>query len=416
MFHHTCLRQLFVIAFACFVYGCGGSQNNTNNNSNTNPPNPNPGNGTPLSQNSGFNPTIAASFVTDHVNVYVAWEEPFGFQPSILFRRSLDGGSTFAPLRRLFPVDPIGSQPVLAAVGEGVYLVWAKADQGSSEILFSVSHNAGQTFSSPVRVSEIGKTSNSPAIAASQSFVYVAWLDLDSGDIFFRRSVPSGEDFDDDLIAHPILNLSNNGTATSTASPSVSTANGNVYVAWDDSLTNNTGGNQAEDVLFVKSIDEGQNFNSFTNLSSNLSNSMHPVLAADDQNVYIVWEDFSSSTNSNSVLFFRRSTNGGSSFGAPLEIFLSGVTTTGPRMAADDNHVFIVWPNSDQDLGTRQVFFMQSSDAGVSFNIPVDISQNPQSSQSPAVAAAQAEAYVVWEGQFETSPQDFEQRIFFFNP
>jgi hypothetical protein len=143
---------------------------------------------------------------------------------------------------------------------------------------------------------------------------------------------------------------------------------------------------------------------------------MHPVLAADDQNVYIVWEDFSSSTNSNSVLFFRRSTNGGSSFGAPLEIFLSGVTTTGPRMAADDNHVFIVWPNSDQDLGTRQVFFMQSSDAGVSFNIPVDISQNPQSSQSPAVAAAQAEAYVVWEGQFETSPQDFEQRIFFFNP
>ncbi len=426
MAYHTPLRRLIIIiAFVCFVYGCGSGESNTNNNSSTNPNNSNLGNGKPLSQNYGINPTVAASVVGNHVNVYVAWEEPFGIQPSIVFRRSIDGGITFEPLRHLhFPVVQEGSHPVLAAVGEDVYLVWVgEAGQGYREILFSVSHSAGQlnpdksdSFTAPVSVSGGGKTSVNPTLAVSPSFVYVAWLDLDSGDIFFRRSDPTGGEFDDDLVAHPILNLSNHGTATSAANPSVSTANGNVYVAWDDALTNNPGGNQVEDILFVKSIDEGQNFSQSTNLSSNLTNSMHPVIAANDQNVYVVWEDFSSSINSNSILLFRHSSDGGVTFDTLPEIPLLGATTTGPRMAADDSHVFIVWPDSDPDLGTRQIFLTRSSNSGVNFGIPFDISQNPQSSQNPSVAAAQGNAYVVWEGQFETSPQDFEQRIFFFKP
>ncbi|GEM_PF-3431802 len=420
MLYHPSLRQLLIIAFACFVYACGGSESsNTNNNSNPNPNNPNPGNGTLLSGNSGFNPTIAASFVTDRVNVYVVWEEPSGL---IIFRRSLDGGTTFDPLRRLFPIDPIGSQPVLAAVGENIYLVWAKTNQGRSEILFSVSHDAGQSFSLPVSVSEIGRTSVTPALTVSQSFVYVAWLDLDLGDILFRRSDPTGSGFDNNLVAHPILNLSNNnGTATSTANPSVSTANGNVYVAWNDSLPNNPSGNQVEDINFARSTDEGKSFDTPTNRSSNLTNSTHPIIAADDQDVYVVWEDFSS--NNSSILAFQRSSDGGITFPNQnnREILLSGVTANGPKMVADGDNVFIAWdnpapnPNPGQQ-GSLQIFFSKSDDQGNIFSIQPNISQNPNSAKSPAIAAAQGEAYVVWEGQFETSPQNFEQRIFFFKP
>jgi hypothetical protein len=421
MLYHTCLRQLIVIAFVCLVYGCGGDQNSTNNNSNTNPTNPNPGNGKPLSQSFGINPTIAASVVGNHVNVYVAWEEPVGRQPSIVFRRSTDGGITFEPLRHLFPVIQEGSHPILAAVGEDVYLVWVgDAGQGNREILFSVSHSAGQlnpdqsdSFTAPASVSGGGRTSVSPALAVSPSFVYVTWLDLDSGDTFFRRSDHTGQDFEDNT--NPILNLSNSGTASSTANPSVSTDNGNVYVVWEDFLPNNPSGNQAGDVLFAKSIDEGQSFDSSENLSSNLTNSMHPATAAANDKLFVLWEDFSTNINNNSILAFQHSTNGGASFGTRTEIVLSGVTTTGPRMAADGDHVFIVWPDRDPDSGTRQVFLARSSNSGSSFGIPFDISQNPQSSQNPSITAAQGEAYAVWEGQSGTGP-NATQLIFFFKP
>jgi hypothetical protein len=420
------MRRLTLIAFLCVfsVYGCSSNtdSNTISNSSNNNSNSSNRGNGTLLSGDRfGENPSIATSVVGNHVNVYVAWEEPAGQllgQPTIVFRRSTDGGILFEDRQNLFTYNnPSGSHPVLAAVGEDVYLAWVETDQGESEIRFSVSHNSGQSFTSPIRVSDIGKTSDSPAIAASQSFVYFVWLELDSSDIRFRRYDNSKQDFDDST------NLSNDGTAT--VDPSVSTADGEVYVAWQDTLDNNSGGNDVEDILFARDPNAGQfpPLPAHQNLSSNLSNSTHPAVAADGQNVYVLWEDFSSTVNNSSILSFQRSTDGGVTFDPQdaIEITLAGVPANRPRMAADGGHVFIVWdnpvPNPDPGKqGSLQIVFAKSDDQGTSFNAPLNISQNPTSAKNPAVSGINGQAYVVWEGQFETSPQDFEQRIFFYKP
>jgi hypothetical protein len=415
------VRPLIVASFLFLLAGCGSGGSSTGNSTTNSTNSSNTSNGIDLSKNYGFNPTVAAAQVNDHVNVYAAWE---GIgqrgQLFILFTRSTDGGLTFETPRSLFAAIPEGSHPGLVASGESVYLVWvASQGQGNSEITFSFSNNAGNSFTTPVRVSDLGKRSTNPSIAVTSSQVQIAWLDEGAGDVFFRRSSIFGIDFEpafDNL--NTALNLFQNGTAIE--HPSLAAEGANIYVVWQDLLsrTNDPTASQAADVSFVKSTDSGQSFspNPPQNLSVNLTNSTHPIAAAVGDNVYILWEDFSS--NNSSILAFRRSSDRGITF--PIqnnrEIQLSGVTATGPRMAADGNHIFIVWDNPSPNVnpdqeGSLQILFARSDDQGNRFGIPLNISQNPISAKNPAIAAADAQAFVVWEGQ-----QDSQQKIFFYKP
>lgn len=429
------VRPLIVASFLFLLAGCGSGGSSTGNsttNSTTNSTNSsNTSNGIDLSKNYGYNPTVAASVVNDHVNVYVAWEGLFRGNPFIFFTRSTNGGQTFEDPRRLFPAIPEGSHPVLAAAGRNVFLVWTDSPGlGTSEVKFSYSDQEGQfslaqgdTFKPPTRI-DLGSRSLNPTMAVSQTqtqtAIYVAWLDQGNTDsnILFRRSF----NFFDDLAQNPIQPLSQNGAATGRSSIAVqfddAAQKDSVYVAWQDSLdrVSNPNATELEDILFVRSSNQGEGFSAPENRSLNSTNSVHPTVAAVGKTVYLLWEDFSS--NNSSILAFRQSSDRGITF--PIlnnrEIQLSGVTATGPRMAADGNHIFIVWDNPSPNVnpdqeGSLQILFARSDDQGNRFGIPLNISQNPTSAKNPAITAASGQAFVVWEGQ-----QDSQQKIFFYKP
>lgn len=432
----TMRNHLITIILFCLLYACSaGDTTSENTSNNSTPPAPNPGNGIDVSKNYGLDPTIAATVVNGHVNVYIAWQGLFRGDPYIFFARSTNGGQAFEDPRRLFPAIPDGSHPVLAASGRNVFLVWADSPGlGTREVKFSYSDQEGQfsltqgdSFKPPTRI-DLGSRSLNPTIGVSQTqtqtAIYVAWLDqgISNNDIFFRRSF----NFFDDLAQYPIRSLSQSGSAT--GRPSIAaqfddvSQEDRVYVAWQDLLDriNNPNATELEDVLFVRSTNEGEGFSAPENLSFNSTNSMHPIVAAVGDNVYVLWEDFS--LNNSSILAFRRSSDKGETFPAQnnRDILLSGVTTTGPSMAVDGNHIFIVWnnpapnPNPGQE-GSLQIFFARSDDQGNGFGIPFNISLNPTSAKNPAIAAADGQAYVVWQGQVGTGAAA-QDRIFFYRP
>ncbi len=420
-------RLYLLVAAACVVSACSGDVSGPAQDSaadaqgDSQLPGTAAASVTPLSKDYGYNPTVAVPADSQGNIVYAAWEGLLQGIPYLFFTRSLDGGMTFEEPRPIFPASPGGSRPVLAAVENRVFLVWAGAVRlGAAGILMSMSEEAGalgpdrgESFLAPVRVSDPMRVAANPSIAATPQAVLVAWLDLDAAETSIRfRAYRKDPELGSMLQPDPIGVLSESGAVT--GRPALASDSETAWVAWEDFLRIQEDPKQTEpsEILSVRSTNGGRSFSSPpTNLSETPGNSMRPVMAVSDGVLHVVWEDFSE--NNASVLIPVRSTDGGETFEAvAIPLFLSGSTTTGHGLAARGQHVYLTWPGRDPGSGTRQIFFTRSVTGGSTFGPPFNLSLNPESAQNPAVAAGPDRVFVVWEGQMEIGPGESQRQIF----
>src|SRR6266404_8440454 len=138
-----------------------------------------------------------------------------------------------------------------------------------------------------------------------------------------------------------------------------------------------------------------QQFSAPKNVSNNLDFSFTPQMAVDlGGNIYVVWEDDS---NTNSNILFSRSTDGGVTFSAPKSLSDTSGFSFNPRIAVDTHGAInVVW--EDDSPGNLDVFFSRSTDGGTTFSAPIDLSADAADSANPQVATdAAGNIFVVWE-------------------
>jgi hypothetical protein len=248
-------------------------------------------------------------------NVYVVWNEepsnygndrndtnPFVYR--ILFRASIDGGSTFKNIKTLSANATYFSYPKIASSstnnGSNVYVVWNigfpidDAYKNVEGIFFKKSNDNGDIFSNLAKISGPIKSIGRPQIFSYQSSVYVIWGGIPDfrigGNVFYAKSAGSGHSF-----TNPV-SLNNNRSSN----VEVAANKDKVYVLWEeiDSQTN-------DDIFIKTSNDGGQTFTKHAiNLSNNPSLSECPSIALSDNNgVYLVWED---ATQYSHEIFFMR--------------------------------------------------------------------------------------------------------------
>lgn len=171
--------------------------------------------------------------------------------------------------------------------------------------------------------------------------------------------------------------------------------NGNVYVVWSDQASACTASGCNKDVLFSRSTDHGATFSAPLNLSNNGS-SGNPVIALDAQGaINVIW-------SGGGHLFFTHSADAGATFSSPLNI--AGVTNASLAFSAAGYHplvidgagnINVVW----SDANTSQIFFARSTNAGISFSTPLNISNYAPGASSPTMALdAGGGIDVVWQG------------------
>jgi hypothetical protein len=179
--------------------------------------------------------------------------------------------------------------------------------------------------------------------------------------------------------------------------PQVAAFGNNVYIAWVSHHTGN------DDIFFTKSSDGGASFGKIFNLSNDPGDSYNPHLAVDGKNVYVVWTDGTPGPYGNPDILFRRSTNGGTTFDATINISNNPGFSTEPEMAVSGNNVYVVW--RDNTPGNEEIFFKRSINNGASFGSLIYLSDNstkPINSVRPQIAANANNVYVVWsKGNFD---------------
>lgn len=99
-----------------------------------------------------------------------------------------------------------------------------------------------------------------------------------------------------------------------------------------------------------------------TNISQNKTLSIAPAAAASGGTVYVTWTEIAGGQNFE--VFLARSTNGGVSFSAPLNVSQSLSGSGNPRMAVSGSAVYIVWEEFIPEKDESDIFFRKAEDQG----------------------------------------------------
>lgn len=242
-------------------------------------------------------------------------------------------------------------------------------------------------FSPPVNVSRTQAFSQSARLAVGPAgVVNVAWEESFAS-VLFSRSLDGGETFSSPLtISPPNPDASPGQIAIAT------TFDGTVHATWTQFDTAFGGA----EIVHTRSTN-GTSFSPLRVVSRvDAVNSYVPSIATDGfRSVGIVWADADLSTGGTSV-WFRRSANGGTTF-RPRRKYASGEPVSCPDIAMmRSRNIYVVWTQGAHP--EEEITFSRSTNSGLTFTPPVNISQIAEKSWCPRIAMDQTGIiYVVWE-------------------
>jgi Collagen triple helix repeat (20 copies) len=325
-------------------------------------------------------------------DVYVVWRERISDDNSdIFFAASYDNGRTFSTPLNISNNDGISFDPQISSSGNNVYVVWVDNTDGNDDIFdifFAASYDNGRTFSEPENLSEsLSGASLDPQISSEGNNVYVVWEEegaLGNFEVFFAASNDNGQTF-----TTPPANLSESPLVPS-SEPQISSEGDNVYVVWTEVITpSNT------DIFFALSTNGGLTFSS--ELISNTDElSGQAQITSEGNNVYVVWREIVVLTGPDmGEIFVAVSNDNGENFELHDDIStIVDESPQNPQISTEGNNVYVLW----EYRGIDDIFFAVSHNNGQSFSDPEDnISESPDPSRDPQISSEGNNVYVVWQ-------------------
>jgi hypothetical protein len=181
------------------------------------------------------------------------------------------------------------------------------------------------------------------------------------------------------------INLSNN--AEYSERPQIAVSKNGLFVVWAE-----TADSDNKEIMFTKSLDNGTTFSKAINLSNTPKNSNHPEISTYNENVYVIWRD-TAQNNTNGNVMFTRSPDSGDTFNKPIEL-ANNANTSFPKVSSYGNYVYTVWNNENEKNGG--LFFARSYDEGNSFEEVTKL--DDLNSGEPQISSSENKVLVVWGG------------------
>jgi hypothetical protein len=222
----------------------------------------------------------------------------------------------------------------IASSGDNIYITWWANKTGTNEVMLRASTDGGKTFGEKINLSNTSaikqalaslpsnaktRGATNASISAEGNNVYVVWWDdrvvgPNKTEIFLRASTDNGQTFKD------ALNLSKNITDLSSGEK-VAAQGDNVYVVWSGKQIVNS----PSDIFFRRSTDNGQTFNPQFNVSNSTSvDSERAQIGTSGKSVFLTWWE---TMNGKDQPMLRISTDSGATFGPILKLSANGTIT-----------------------------------------------------------------------------------------
>lgn len=331
-------------------------------------------------------------------DVYSVWTDNTPGNNEIFFAKSTDYGNSFDSPINLSQNNGSSAFPRLVVSESNVYIVWYDYSLGQSDIFFARSNDKGKTFNVTSFTNSV--PSYNPWIGTSSNFVYLVFND---GGRTTTVEFPSGEKRlvdlstgEEELIigrsedggeSFEFINLSDSPGITSW-NARIKVSGPNVFVVWNEMV------NKESEIFFSVSTDNGKTFSEPINVSNNTKESIDAGLAVSENNIYLIWNQ---KTPDSIDIFFTKSTDYGNIFSTPINLSNSLSVSAISRdlsIAVSDEKLFVVWYTDSKE--NSDVFFTRSLDGGLNFSTHVNLSQSDALSKYSQVVVNEKNVYVVW--------------------
>lgn len=256
------------------------------------------------------------------------------------------------------------------------------------------SYSEAQWLSDQRLTTSIGNSqtpfNNSKCVAASGNNVYAVWTDQRNGnfEVFYKRSIDGGISWSaDQLLTNIPLN---------SEYPSIAVSGSVVHIVWLDYRGTNYS------IYYKRSADNGTSWGQDILLSGNSGSLLYrPSVAVSGSNVHVVWEDV---REGNWEIFYKRSGNGGLSWGADIRLTNDPAYSEFASVSASGSIVHVVWTDGRSGFPNNEIYYKGSADGGQTWGADMRLA-NSISARYPSVSSDSSKVQVVWEderdGNFE---------------
>ncbi len=318
-----------------------------------------------------------------HINV--VWHDNTPGNYEIYYKKSVNGGAAWTASQRLTSTAGVSKNPAIAIDAWGnIHVVWQDSTPGNSEIYYKKSTNGAATWTANTRLTSNSGASEYPAIAVnSAGHLYVVWQDSTPGnsEIYYKKSANNGDTW----------TASQRLTTTSGISeyPAIAiNSSGHINVAWHDSTSGNY------EIYYKKSVNGGAAWTANKRLTYTSGISKNPAIAVNSSgHLHLFWED---NTPGNYEIYYKKSVNGGDTWSANQRLTFTAGVSEAPSIAVDSsNNLHVVW--MDTTPGNSEIYYKNSTNGGTTWAANQRLTSNAGASLDPAVAADPSDhLYVVW--------------------
>ncbi len=255
----------------------------------------------------------------------------------------------------------------VAANGNIVHVVWYDNRDGNYEIYYKRSTDSGLNWETDTRLTNSTGNSVGASLAISGMYVHVVWEDNRDGnrEIYYKRSTNGGISWGADV-------RMTNDPYISYSPSSISVCGPFVHIVWPDTRNQP---NYYSEIYYKRSTDNGANWSTDIRLTNDSFESLYPSISASGCNVHIVWEDLRHGINDgNWEIYYKRSTNGGLSWGGDTRLTNDIAISVLPSISAICPKVHVVW--QDTRDGNDEIYYKHSTDGGTIWNSDMRLTNN----------------------------------------
>jgi len=167
-------------------------------------------------------------------------------------------------------------------------------------------------------------------------------------------------------------------------------SNDAVHVVWYEDTPGN------DEIFYKNSPDGGTTWSAAQRLSWTTGYSWHPAIAIDSNDaIHVVWHD-STPGDGNTEIYYKRSTDGGTTWGSAKRLSWTSGPSRSPAIATGSSEaIHVVW--YDTTPGNEEIYYKSSKDGGATWSYTKRLTWTSGRSYSPAIASSSSNrVHVVW--------------------
>jgi hypothetical protein len=183
------------------------------------------------------------------------------------------------------------------------------------------------------------------------------------------------------------LRLTNNNSQSSISYNNawgIASSGNSVHIVWFDNRDGNW------EIYYKRSTDGGSNWGADTRLTYDVNLSTDPAIAVSGSAVYVVWED---NRDMFLKLYYKYSTDGGTNWSPDIRLSEDSSIVYNPSICVSGSFLNIAWNDIRNGY---QIYYKRSTNGGISWSSDTRLTNSPGETASPSITISNLILHLVW--------------------